>query len=245
MLLPLLLLILEFILLYFLSRLLTQNIYLLIYLLTRSQIVAVTVLTIILFPGTIIHELAHMFTAEVLGVHTGGLSFEPDIPSDLKDKKGAFGITTGHVMIAETDPVRRYTIGTAPMFVGVIVLAALSYFLPDLWNTVSKIVINNIFGIKETYLLIIVSYLIFAVSNSMFSSPSDLKGIWALIIVLGLILLAAFFAGLRIELTGAILTVAQKIVLSLTTSLGIILAINFGVFMILIILQYPLKSIRG
>src|SRR5438046_2497216 len=108
---------------YFLSRALTQSIFELTYVLLRARSIAVTVITLLNFPGTVIHELAHLFTAEVMGVHTGKLSLVPESIEELEIKAGS-------VMIAHTDPFRRYAIGLAPVFVGLIVLTAISYFIP-------------------------------------------------------------------------------------------------------------------
>ena len=62
----------------------------------------------------------------------------------------------------------------------------------------------------------------------MFSSKEDLKGFMPFIIVLSAIVVAAYFAGLRIGLTGALLEFVSKILDALTKSLGVVLAINLG-----------------
>src|SRR5947209_5745118 len=99
----------ELIGIYVLSRALTQTIFNLTYLLTRARSIAVTLITLLNFPGTVIHELAHLFTAEILGVHTGKLSLVPESIAEPNIKAGS-------VMIAATDPFRRYAIGLAPVF---------------------------------------------------------------------------------------------------------------------------------
>ena len=118
----LLLLFAELFFLFFLSQRLTQSVFDLCILLFRSRSVAITIITIINFPGTVIHELSHLFTAEILGVRTGKLTLVPDFIQ--KDQ-----IKAGSVMIAATDPFRRYLIGLAPMVTGLVAISALSYSL--------------------------------------------------------------------------------------------------------------------
>jgi len=195
----------ELLFLYLLAARLTQAIYDLTMLLTRSRAVAVTVVTLLAFPGTVIHELSHLFTAEVLGVRTGKLTL---VPESIREEE----VKTGSVMIAATDPFRRYTIGLAPVFAGLMAITALSYLL----------------SLSTTYdlLSIFYFYLLFAVSNSMFSSREDLKGFIPFILTLTILIAAAYIAGIRVGLTGPILAFVIKILDALTKSLGVVLALN-------------------
>src|SRR5258706_13434406 len=115
----------ELIVLYFISQRLTQAVYNLTYLLFQARSIAVTVVTLVSFPGTVIHELSHLFTAEILGVHTGKLTL---VPENIAEEE----VKAGSVMIAHSDPFRRYAIGLAPIFSGLLAITTLSYFLPDL-----------------------------------------------------------------------------------------------------------------
>lgn len=177
---PFLLLTVELGLLYFLSRWLTQSVYTFFLLICKVRSIAVSLVTLLLFPGTVIHELSHLFVAEILGVRTGKLTLAPEEIRDMNIKAGS-------VTIAATDPIRRALIGIAPVITGIASLAALSYWLSSR---------------SSFYELIAMNYLLFAISNSMFSSKQDLKGFWPVAIILTLIVAAGFFAGLRIGLTG-------------------------------------------
>ena len=143
----LLFLIIELTFLYLLSRRVIGTLYRLLQMLTRSRPMAIWIVSIIFFPGTVVHELAHLFTAEILGVRTGKLTL---VPESLEGNE----INAGAVMIAATDPFRRTLIGLAPVYVGIIVLVATS---------------------SLTVLPILTFYIMFAVSNSMFSSEEDMK----------------------------------------------------------------------
>lgn len=220
-----LILLLELAALYVLSRFLTQKLYAFFLLLFQSRPVALSFTTAVLFPGTVIHELGHLFTAEVLGVHTGKLTL---VPESLEDGE----VRSGSVMIAQSDPFRRYAIGLAPVLAGLLGLTALSFWLPDLSNKIFNAPVPFYQNIDSLYLLL-VTYLIFAVSNSMFSSPEDLKGFTGFAIVVGLLVAGGYIAGIRIGLTGQALVFIQKIGDSLMKSTGIVLAINAFLLLVL------------
>ncbi len=198
-----LILLAELIILFFISRSVTQLIYGVFFLIFRHRSVAISLTTVLFFPGTVVHELAHLFTAEVLGVRTGKLSL---VPENLEEEE----IQAGSVQIAKSDPFRRYLIGFAPLFVGIIVLTAISYFL------------------RETNALISVVgfYLLFVVSNSMFSSREDLKGFVGFAIAIGLMATAGYIAGIRIGLTEPTIQFINRIFDALVKSTGLVLAVN-------------------
>ena len=208
----LLLFIAELSLLYLLSRRVIQTLYSLLHMLTRSRTIAIWIVSIVFFPGTVVHELAHLFTAEILGVHTGKLTL---IPESLEGTE----IKAGGVMIAETDPLRRTLIGLAPVYVGIAVLAALSYFISQ------NITVINV-------ITIIVFYGMFSVSNSMFSSQEDMKGVIPFMITVGIFAAAGYVAGLRVGLSGELLTRIILIVETLVRSLGVVLGVNLVVLLL-------------
>jgi hypothetical protein len=203
----------ELIVLYFISRLLTKTLFTFFLLVFRARSVAISILLVLEFPGTVVHELSHLFTAGILGVKTGKLSLEPE---SIREET----ITTGSVAIAETDPFRRYIIGLAPVAGGIIILTAIAFFLHQFvpnWGD------WRLWGL---------GYLLFAVSNAMFSSPQDLKGFLPFAVTLGIFVGAFYWLGLRIALTGAALDVVTRVTTTLVNSLGIVLAVN-GILLVL------------
>lgn len=214
-----LLLFAELTLLYFLSRRLIQAIYRLMVTITHSRTVAIWMVTIIFFPGTVVHELAHLFVAEILRVRTGKLTL---VPESLEEAE----IRTGSVAIAQTDPLRRTLIGLAPTYVGMGVLSALSYFLQ----------INNI-----TIITIILFYIMFAVSNSMFSSKEDMRGVIPFAITVALFLAAGYVAGFRAGLTGELLNTIILIIETLVRSLGVVIGVNLAGLAATSLLLWPLE----
>ncbi len=217
-----LLLIAELFVLFFLSKRLIQHLYTLLFLVSHSRSFTVSIITLLLFPGTVIHELSHLFTAEILGVRTGKLILAPEAIRGSE-------IQAGSVAIAKTGPFRRVVIGLAPLLVGLGVITALSYWLT--------------FPNLSSYILILISYLLFAISNSLFPSSLDMQGTPATIITVLLLFAAAYTAGIRLSLSGQSLQLVTTVLSSLVQSLGLVLAVNIGVLLIAQILLVLIGNI--
>ena len=123
------------------------------------------VLAILFLPGTFIHEVAHFLTALVLLVPVGQPEFLPEAIEGNKIKLGS-------VPIAKTDPLRRFLIGIAPLIFGI----GLIYF------TINFTLSKNLIG--EILPTILVGYIIFQISNTMFVSRKDMEEAWKLLVIL-------------------------------------------------------------
>jgi len=116
-------------------------------------------------PGVILHELAHLLTASILGVPTGRLTIFP--------QKTDEGWTLGQVASGETDIFRSNLIGLAPMVVGtasLLVIVNLGLEIKNLANLA-----NLTISLKNILLL----YLMLVFANTMFLSSEDRTSIWA------------------------------------------------------------------
>ena len=209
-------LIIELLLLYLFSRRISKAIYAIFYLTTRSKRLAGALLTGVLLPGTVIHEFAHLLTAEILRVPTGKLSFEPQEQGD--------SIRAGSVSIAKTDPFRRYLIGFAPIIWGLATLALLIYMS---FSYIPPVVYLKL----RLALWCAAGYLLFAVSNSMFSSPKDLEGFAVFAPVLILLVAIPYFLGFRINLTPWLIVNMSMIIERLTLILGYVMIINTAILL--------------
>jgi len=153
-----------------------------------SKVMSINFLSFLFLPGIIIHELSHMLIAVILFVPVGDMEFTP--------KKSDNGLKLGSVEIAKTDPIRRSIIGFAPVFVGLIIILGIVYLFT-----------SNIlfFKDKEVYIFAVAVagfiYLLFAVSNTMFSSRADMEGTIEILIALLIIFILVYAVGFRWQLS--------------------------------------------
>lgn len=175
------LIIIEIIIIFFLSRSLTQNLARFFYSRTRDRKRTVYLLALLFLPGTFLHEISHFLFALFLLVPVDNIELMPEI-----DESGT-GVKMGSVPIGSTDPLRRVLIGIAPFLLGLAVILGGFFYL---YSHASFL---------RTYPIVLVPivYCLFTFSNTMFSSPKDLEGTLELIAVIGVLSLVAYFLGLR------------------------------------------------
>jgi hypothetical protein len=170
---------LEVAILFLLSRTVSKNLF---------RFMSMNFFSFIFSPGIILHELSHLLMATVLFVPVGDIDFTP--------KKNGNSVKLGSVEIAKTDPIRRSLIGFAPVLVGLIVVVGIVYLFS------SNILFFQDQGIYVFVVAILaVVYLLFAISNTMFSSSRDMEGTAEILITLLIIFAAAYFLGFRFPLS--------------------------------------------
>lgn len=158
--------------LFFLSRILTSEIHNFLYKITKSEGFSINVLAFIFFPGVVIHELSHYLTAKFLFVQTGKISFWP--------KKDGDYVRLGSVSVVESNFVKEFLIGVAPLVVGILSILVIVYFLS-----------TNISGFNLLKIIISI-YGIFVISNTMYASRKDFQAalpFLATSIIIGFILI--------------------------------------------------------
>lgn len=175
--------------------------------------------TILLLPGTILHELSHWIFAELLRVPTGEISLLPDLSSDpSKEKK------LGYVMTARSDPFRGFLIGVAPTITGLSSLALLSHISANFidFNTLN-------------WQLVLIIYLYFVISNSMITSKQDRKYLPFMLIFMFIIIVALYLSD--ITLSPSYISYATDLFNTLNKALYITIAVNIVLYTILFILR--------
>jgi hypothetical protein len=165
---------------------------------TLSRFMSINLLSFLFSPGVIIHELAHLFTAMILFVPVGHMEFAP--------KKEGRGVKLGSVEIARTDPIRRSLIGFAPVFVGLLLVLSMVYFFSS----------NIVFLQKQSPYIFVIAilgliYLLFVISNTMFSSKVDMEGTLEILLAIFIILGATHVLGFRLPLIYLDKIFAEKI----------------------------------
>lgn len=134
---------------------------------------------LLFLPGTFIHESAHYFAAKILGVHVGEFSLRP--------RRMEKEIVLGSVAISKTNPIKRLIIGLAPVFAGASVLAGIVY----------TSVAYELY--KDLIIVILLSFLVFIVANSMFSSKKDLEGAWKIVVPVVIVVSLFYYLGVRLS----------------------------------------------
>lgn len=168
----------ELFVLFLLSKKLTRLLSIYLYHITRSKKTTIYWLAFLFFPGTFIHELSHFLMAVFLNVRVGDMEFLPEVQEH--------GVKLGSVSIAHTDPFRRLLIGMAPFLFGTMIILALLYF-------------GSQYSLFESWWFILLTgYAVFEIGNTMFSSRKDMEGALELLIVLFLLTVILYFAGLRL-----------------------------------------------
>lgn len=166
------------------------------------------VYTLVFLPGTILHELSHWLTAELLGVRTGEITILPTVSSTGEGRE-----KLGSVQTASSGPVRSFLIGAAPSFTGLALLYLFGFLLPisSLW---------------WHYLLLF--YGIIVVGSSMLLSAEDRRA-WPFIGILLVVILTVFYvtpleipASFYLAVVPTVWTLNRVLALTVLTILGVI-----------------------
>ena len=180
-----------------------------------SFLMSIDFMSFLLLPGVVIHELSHLFASVALFVPVGNMEFTP--------KKSGNGLKLGSIEIAKTDPIRRSIIGFAPVFLGLLLVIGIVYFFS----------VNILFFKDKSYYVVLgsvlgIAYLLFAISNTMFSSSRDMEGTAEILITLLIIFILSYILGFRIPvsfvenlLTESVLEMIQKSAIFLTVPIAI------------------------
>jgi hypothetical protein len=153
--------------------------------------VALVLYFVIVLPGVLVHEMSHWLTARLLGVRVSGLSLGP-----VRKKRGQ-QISLGSVRVGKVDVVRGTLIGLAPLIgasalillIGNLVLgvdALLAGPLPtsgEGWIELLVAGVEEMMRVPDLWLWL---YLIFAISNAMLPSESDLWAVRPVLVFLGI-----------------------------------------------------------
>jgi hypothetical protein len=143
--------------LYLLSRLFIQKLFIVLLRLTRNREKAAVLLGWLFLPGTFIHEVSHLLMALLLIVPVGKIN----LLTEIEGKE----IHLGSVQIGKCDFFRGTLIGLAPLIFGTgLIISAISFAL-------SKGFVGNSWFIAGFI------FLIFELTHTMFSSNSDLKSV--------------------------------------------------------------------
>ncbi|MGI5915946.1 MAG: hypothetical protein ACOX9A_05790 [Anaerolineae bacterium] len=159
----------------------------LVFLITGHAVAAAYVYYLLLFPGTLLHELSHLLSARLLGMRTGRLSMRPTVRSDGTIQLGA-------VQVERSDALRESIVGFSPLIVGTLVMLFLARWRFDIANIadIPRLFahISAILAVPDVWIWL---YLIMSVGNAMLPSASD-RRVWLPFAFCSLLLMGALYA---------------------------------------------------
>ncbi|PIT89178.1 MAG: hypothetical protein COU27_01605 [Candidatus Levybacteria bacterium CG10_big_fil_rev_8_21_14_0_10_36_7] len=179
----------EILFLLFTSKIVFNSLFLFFHKLFKSQKVAISAISIVFFPGVVIHELSHMLVAEALFVKTFGLELVPEMHEGK--------VKMGSVKIAESDIFRRFAIGIAPLIIGGIFLASIALFLLNDFSF--SLIASSPF---EAFKAAVLIWAIFFTTNTMFSSRKDMDGAIEAAAIVAVLVLALMLA--KVDVAGLV-----------------------------------------
>jgi hypothetical protein len=191
----------------------------------------IVIWSIIFLPGTVIHELSHFFFAIITGARTGKIEIIPEYLEDEWQDEGKRGkVALGYVQTQRLNPIQGFFVGTAPFFVGTVLLVWLASLLRTDYD----------FG--QTIYLVLQGYLFFTIANSFFPSWSDIKQTLPVVIIALVTAILAWTLGLQILIgpNSRIIYLSNTIV----TTLLISVAINLILCIILFFVNHIQKGRR-
>lgn len=242
----LVLLVLLSILLFF-STYLKRQLFILFYVATRRQQFAVTLISLVLYPGVVVHELSHFITAVLLFVPIKSMTLVPKV---MEGK-----IQGGSVMIQKVDVFRRTLVGIAPLFGGLVVLwLIVQFFVPAaLINVVLELFSINfqVTNFQEVIVLvhpifhtILIFYLLFSISSTMYSSQKDLEALLYTLPICIVAIVLLYIVGFQASWVVNLLERFEATFIALNVVLSLVLLTQVGVYVLLSVYSTFRKPIR-
>ena len=208
------------VLLYFVSRKTIHTCFFFFSRFLKHPQAAFRMMALLYFPGTLIHEMSHLVMAMLLNLKVRDITLIPKVRGST--------LKLGTVWYEKKDVVRGLLVGIAPFFAAMFV-----FWFIDTWRL---LYMNMIIGA-------LVSYLVFAISSTMFSSKQDLVDL-VYVIPIALIVIAmgyVFRENLLPFMTYVDVTSIENFFAIVNSYLIFSLMLNGGIIMVLSIVLKVMK----
>jgi hypothetical protein len=229
-----------------LKRRITRNLQELSMRLVDDPDVALILYFVVVLPGVVIHELSHWLMAKLLGVRVS-------LPSLGPVRKGrSRRVSLGSVRVSKVDPVRASLIGVAPLLGGsavILVIGNLVLGVGELADAVAGQGVAGVLGalgemaqVGDFWLWL---YLIFAVSNAMLPSESDMAAVRPVLIFLGIVTAVVLVvSGLR-GISPAVVDGVNAIAGYLAVAFGLTLGVDLVFMLVIWAVLLPTRWFQG
>jgi hypothetical protein len=196
--------------------------------------VALVVYFVIVLPGVVVHELSHWLMASLLGVHVRKLTIGPV-------RKGrSRRVSLGSIRVGKVDPVRASLIGLAPLLGGSAVILLIGHYVLGVGELTEVVLVEGADGILAglDHVIHVADfglwlYLVFAVSNAMLPSVSDMSTVRPVLIFLGIVAAAVLLVTGVPAIPDEVVEVVSGAAGYLATAFALTLAAD-AVFMVVI-----------
>ena len=215
--------VIELTFLYFISRLSIRELFYSLRIFFRSEKIVFAIVALIFFPGTVIHELSHFIVAMLLFLKVREIHIFPEFEKNY--------IKLGRVIYEKQDVIRGIVVGIAPIAIGLIIFFWISTL--------------QIFIIENIWLKLLMLYLIFVISTTMFSSRQDLIDLGYLLPITIIIILFLYLFQIdlgRLLTNPQLIAVTTDFVYDVNVYLGISIAIHLGLLFFLFTVKKIFKS---
>ncbi len=220
-----------------LASLLARHLQGLILLLTRSGMTAGAVYDLLVLPGVVLHEVAHVAAAVLLRVRV--------IRVDLFRFRRRGDARQGEVIVERADPLRMSLIGAAPLLLGVPVVLFLLRWLavPPLGLTSDAMVALR--PILRTPVNLLALYLVWAIANTMFPSAADRAAWWIVGAVLIVAAVLVVLSGQRPALPPPALETLEQAAARLTSGLLPVVVLDVVLLALVLALEWLASRVTG
>jgi hypothetical protein len=196
--------------------------------------VALIVYFVIVLPGVVVHELSHWLMASLLGVRVRKLTIGPV-------RKGrSRRVSLGSIRVGKVDPVRASLIGLAPLLGGSAVILLIGHYVLGVGELTELVLAEGADGILAglDHVVHVADfglwlYLVFAVSNAMLPSVSDMASVRPVLIFLGIVAAAVLLVTGIPAIPEEVVKVVNGAAGYLATAFALTLAAD-AVFMVII-----------
>jgi MFS family permease len=243
---PLIALVVTLLPLLWVKRWITQHLQELSYRWVHDADVALILYFVVVLPGVVIHELSHWLMAWALGIPVRKLSIGPQL------KGRGQRVSLGSVRVGDVDPLRASLIGVAPLLGGSAVILLIGYWVLGIGGLgeafAGEGVAGLLAGLSQVVQVADVGlwlYLVFAISNAMLPSESDMNAVWPVLIFLAIAALVLLFVTGVPVIPEQVANVVNAIAGYLASAFGLTLAVDAVFVLVIGLLLWATRSLQA
>jgi len=211
---------------------------------TGDPAVAMVLYFVVVLPGVVVHELSHWLMATILGVRVSKLSLGPV-------RQGRNSVSLGSVRVRKVDPLRSSLIGVAPLLGATAVILLIGKLALGLDDIVARLLAGESQGPVTTLAAMVRVpdfwlwlYLIFAISNAMLPSESDMAAVRPVLIFLGLVATILLLVGGIPSISPEAVQTVGRVAAYLASAFALTLGADVIFFLVIVLLLWLTRQVQ-